>query len=247
MTPEDRIRELRDNTRWRTRLTARQGVVIRPPLWGAWVMPAVAAIAIVVLFLGGISLVRANTTEQEVAVAPPTTSSTPAPAPSSPTPTSNTPSPGPSWTPTPTGNDAQVPDRWRVEPTESNPLGLPSTHDYPTEDLRNASVPANNFGYVFGYDYGPASGASGTTALDPDGHPVSYTAAAGDIWDTVAERFGIQDLYQFNCVRRSSLYLYTGDVINLSPYTVTTVGSENGTDRSNQDCLSNSGLPEQFD
>lgn len=97
-------------------------------------------------------------------------------------------------------------------------------------------------------DHGPTTFAHGETILDVRGVPVAYLVAHGDAPLSVAERFGLDLgwLLSLNCARRSSIALYDGDVLNLSMYTVTTVGSQNGgTHGSRPDCLSQGALPPQ--
>jgi LysM repeat protein len=80
-------------------------------------------------------------------------------------------------------------------------------------------------------DQGPDEFASGEVTLDDSGRPVAYTVAAGDTWSAVADRFCLHPDYinALNQVRRNRAFeLYVGDTLNLSPYTVTSVGSENG-------------------
>jgi hypothetical protein len=98
-------------------------------------------------------------------------------------------------------------------------------------------------------DLGPGPHAMGSVALDADGHPARYTVAADDEWGHIAIRFGLSAvapaegivadglnistgyLTTINSVRRgeSPWTLYIGDTVNLSAYTVTSVGTINGT------------------
>jgi len=83
-------------------------------------------------------------------------------------------------------------------------------------------------------DHGPNSHANGVVTLDAAGVPASYKIVSGDTWDGVTQRFGMTwvDLDSLNCYRRddwgSHSQLWAGDVLNLDPYTVTTVGSQQG-------------------
>jgi len=90
-------------------------------------------------------------------------------------------------------------------------------------------------------DSGPALGAAGDATVNDHGQPVAYTAAEGDTFRGISERFCIgtdaQYLEMINSIRRQSSYsyggvqratVYPGDVINLSPWTVASVGSESG-------------------
>lgn len=80
-------------------------------------------------------------------------------------------------------------------------------------------------------DQGPRAHASGTAETDAAGRAVAYVVAPDDVWTIVAERFclHVDYLNALNQIRRNSAAdLYVGDVLNLSPYTVTSVGSENG-------------------
>ncbi|MBO0985053.1 hypothetical protein [Rathayibacter sp. SD072] len=80
-------------------------------------------------------------------------------------------------------------------------------------------------------DQGPREHANGDVVADEAGRPVAYVVAPDDVWTVVAERFCLHVDYinALNQVRRNSAFtLYAGDTLNLSPYTVTSVGSENG-------------------
>lgn len=80
-------------------------------------------------------------------------------------------------------------------------------------------------------DQGPREHANGEAVADDAGRPVAYVVAPDDVWTVVAERFCLHVDYinALNQVRRNSAFtLYAGDTLNLSPYTVTSVGSENG-------------------
>jgi len=88
-------------------------------------------------------------------------------------------------------------------------------------------------------DGGPREYAMGTVTLDDEGVPMAYLVASGDLVDFIAERFGFEGLGGgspisyvniINQVRRGkdAGFLYAGDVLNLSPYTITSIGSING-------------------
>lgn len=105
---------------------------------------------------------------------------------------------------------------------------------------------------VFGYwyselrDVGPIARATGEAVHDEEGQPVAYVAAPGDAMTAIAARFCI-DHYPYlewiNSIRRGEntslgdpageMPLYAGDTINLDPYTIATVGDENGKVRDN--------------
>lgn len=80
-------------------------------------------------------------------------------------------------------------------------------------------------------DSGPREYANGAVELDAAGAPVAYIVASGDIVDFVAERLGLDGNYlvALNQVRRGwTGMLYAGDVLNLDPHRITSVGSING-------------------
>ncbi len=91
-------------------------------------------------------------------------------------------------------------------------------------------------------DCGPREGAEGTVNYAEDGTLPSYLVAPGDSKSAIRDRLCVGD-YSFealNAVRRGSLYsveptnqayvtpLYAGDTLNLSPYTIASVGDVNG-------------------
>jgi LysM repeat protein len=96
-------------------------------------------------------------------------------------------------------------------------------------------------------DGGPIAYAEGTTQVNGDGIPISYTVGEGDVFEFVAKRFdlGTAYLWSINAVRRDGKGLYIGDVINLDPTTVTSVGNENGVAYSHLDRLSDPHLPQK--
>lgn len=95
-------------------------------------------------------------------------------------------------------------------------------------------------------DMGPQEGANGTVNYAPDGTLASYVVAADDFTEAIIRRLcvGSYSLAALNAVRRGSVLsdeptnqayltpLYVGDTLNLSPYTITTVGDVNGEVRS---------------
>jgi LysM repeat protein len=72
--------------------------------------------------------------------------------------------------------------------------------------------------------------AEGTVMKNATGIPETYTVAANDDFNTIADRLGLNPgyLYTLNMVRRADLELYVGDVLNLDPDHIATVGDENG-------------------
>lgn len=201
----------------------------------------------VVLALGGLA---GCAVPQDTTALPDNGAESSAP-PTSAAPTSAAPTPSPSTTP-PAESPSTEPDstspRALGKKTPSNPEGLGSTRD---DTHPNYFSEGNNFGMNFGWDGGPIDGARGTTTFDSDKHPVSYTVAPGDSLDKVDERFTLPALYYLNCARRGSFDLWAGDILNLSPYTIATVGTENGSStrvdkETRKGCLANPGVPEQF-
>ncbi|WP_188718291.1 hypothetical protein [Agrococcus terreus] len=94
--------------------------------------------------------------------------------------------------------------------------------------------------YVALRDRGRMTFATGDVAVDDDGRPIAYRAAAGDTMHAVSQRFCIDYpgyLGLLNAVRRgdgdADLFrlqqeVWAGDIINLDVATVTTVGSQDG-------------------
>lgn len=91
-------------------------------------------------------------------------------------------------------------------------------------------------------DFGARAGAEGTVSYAEDGTLASYLVAPGDSKDAIRDRLcvGHYSFEALNAVRRGSLHsveptnqayltpLYAGDTLNLSPYTITSVGDVNG-------------------
>jgi len=136
-----------------------------------------------------------------------------------------------------------------AEPTAAVPHATPTPSPSPTSTKalarKDPSVWIGRYPIEIPVDNGPERYAMGTVTTDGDGVPVAYKVARGDIIDYIAERFGFwvglnepgfDYLNTINQVRRGTVVggsdenfaLYAGDTLNLSPYTVTTVGDENG-------------------
>lgn len=125
-------------------------------------------------------------------------------------------------------------------PSESSATSEPST----SADPCNSDTPGPANGALLDVDLfaamtdlGARNGATGEVAYADDGSLASYAVASGDSFGAVAERVcvGYYGLEALNAVRRNGLYadfgnsvLYEGDVLNLSPHTITSVGSQNG-------------------
>ncbi|PWD49532.1 hypothetical protein C8046_01170 [Serinibacter arcticus] len=122
--------------------------------------------------------------------------------------------------------------------------GLPSLEPRNDDDDRRV----HGYWYSELRDLGPRPQATGEATVDDAGLPVAYRAAEGDVLAAVAERFCI-DHYPYlewiNAIRRGSassmhdlgqgaMPLYAGDTINLDPFTIATVGDENGRVRANE-------------
>lgn len=82
------------------------------------------------------------------------------------------------------------------------------------------------------------------------GKPAVYVAVSGDSLTGLETRFGAV-WWQLNCYRRSDPGdIWVGDVINLDPYTVKTVGTEEGkymppNAASQASCLAQTAMPPQ--
>jgi hypothetical protein len=87
-------------------------------------------------------------------------------------------------------------------------------------------------------DNGPDDGATGTVELGPDGTPEAYVLGDGDRRAQVLQRFGLINdfatqqldyLDTINQVRRGTRPSFDyGDTINLSAYTITSIGDVDG-------------------
>ena len=137
----------------------------------------------------------------------------------------------------------------RVESSSQSPSisAVPTPMPTPTATRGAARIApgmVGRFPVEIPVDLGPREYATGTVMLDSEGVPASYRVSSGDVIDYVAERFGFYDpsgdqepfayLNTINQVRRgtydgapdSNFQLYA--VLNLSPYTIATIGNENG-------------------
>lgn len=128
------------------------------------------------------------------------------------------------------------------QPREGACAGLPNLQAQPnSEDDR-----IFGYGFLALRDLGSIDHATGETTVNEDGEPVAYLAAPGDTMHAIAARFCIEPysyLERLNQIRRgdsgalypaSSMTVYAGDTINLDPYTIATVGDENGVVRDNE-------------
>ena len=96
-------------------------------------------------------------------------------------------------------------------------------------------------------DCGPIQFATGTVTVDAKETPVAYTVAPGDVWAVIAKRFdlGVSYLNSINSVRRPQVMeVYPGDIVNLDPHTILSVGTENGQVGDNQSALPDPHLPQ---
>ncbi|MBN9154552.1 MAG: hypothetical protein J0J05_11265 [Microbacterium sp.] len=84
-------------------------------------------------------------------------------------------------------------------------------------------------------DLGPREFATGTATFNKEGRPAAYTVAPGDVDIAITQRFciTIEELYgTLNSVRfchENRQVLQPGDVLNLDPATVDSVGKHSGT------------------
>lgn len=155
-------------------------------------------------------------------------------------------------TPTPVVTETATPDPVASpEPTEEpEPVEEPENPEYATCSDMPVPTPVDSVdaeqidGIAPQYlvDSGPRSGAQGETVTDADGNPVAYHAVDGDTMPGIAGRFcatmygggdGTRWLGVLNIIRRSAGIsgggdVYAGDTINLSPWTIASVGDENG-------------------
>lgn len=147
--------------------------------------------------------------------------------------------------------EVPVCDEGVVKPTDECTLH-PNDQPQPPEgfcaELEQPEV--NEYGYADGVDYlggrpvpviadsGARDGANGSVSTDAEGNPAAYVVAQGDTLGAIAERFCTDTTYltQVNLVRRQTpamsdvpeMPLFAGDTLNLSAYTVTSVGDQNG-------------------
>lgn len=143
------------------------------------------------------------------------------------TPAATPPPVRPSTSPTPTAGPTAASSECKL-PGGDGMIG----HDEPLNLKLYASM----------VDLGLREGASGTATRAADGTLGSYVVAADDYIDAILDRFcvGYYSLAALNSVRRGSVFsvdptsqahlteLYVGDTLNLSPYTITSVGDVNG-------------------
>ena len=102
-------------------------------------------------------------------------------------------------------------------------------------------------------DSGPVPHAMGTVDRDEYGDPMAYHVVADDVYMVIAERLGDSSdswLSALNCFRRKDRQVFVGDVLNLSPYTIETIGSENGSttprdQARGESCLAQPNVPPQ--
>ena len=132
----------------------------------------------------------------------------------------------------------------RSEPTDE-PTLMPTAPATPATAQESAAA-----GFIWLTDGGQQPNAEGKTRRDAQGHVLWYTVVSGDTFNGIETRFNAWNLWSFNCARRQDTNLFVGDVINLDPYTVASVGSEHGTTTASspgarQGCLWQTGLPPQ--
>lgn len=166
-------------------------------------------------------------------------------------------------TPAPaTTTTSATPDPFRVEPEQAAPDagGMPlldrcdpNQGDVMADDaIINDTLQLRPFENM--RDLGATENAAGEVTFDDEGALASYVVAPGDAVDAIQQRFCMDSIMfeALNAVRRapgwlsggagSSLAIYAGDTLNLSPYTITSVGDENGTVYDNQPTFR---IPEQ--
>lgn len=154
---------------------------------------------------------------------------------------------GPS--PRPTGDDGTpapeyVVNEGRASVPERGGVGC---EGMPSLEPRDISSDERVDGYWYSElrDLGAKTNAAGEAITNSEGQPVAYIAAQGDTLMGIASRFCI-DHYPYiewiNAIRRGSITkvtetgsmrVYPGDTINLNPYTIASVGDENGVVRDN--------------
>ncbi|MDN3309315.1 LysM domain-containing protein [Microbacterium oryzae] len=91
-------------------------------------------------------------------------------------------------------------------------------------------------------DLGPVDGGTGDVILNAEGEPAAYVVAEGDTTYAIAERFCFGTaayLEEINSIRRNGAWapmsdedgtfvIFPGDTLNLDPYTIASVGDEQG-------------------
>lgn len=164
---------------------------------------------------------------------------------------SPSPDPTPESTPEPTSEPTP-----EVTPTPSEVAAAPASQCDQIageQTVGIGSVPEESLGglpIVLLQDIGARPGAEGEVTLDENGDPASYVVASGDTQDAIAERFCATPSYVdlMNSIRRQNVHvdppegcwpkcgdeygwkmdLYAGDTLNLNPYTIASVGDQNG-------------------
>jgi hypothetical protein len=121
--------------------------------------------------------------------------------------------------------------RTRPTPPSATPPAnaLKLATDIPEESVGGSPV-------YFAVDNGSMPHARGAVTLSKSGVPLSYEVVAGDNEMSIAGRFGLnfEQLIQINFVRRDCEAdgladgMFIGDVVNLDPHTLLSVGSEHG-------------------
>jgi hypothetical protein len=126
--------------------------------------------------------------------------------------------------------------------TEPSPAATPECRLPGGDGMIHHDEPLNVELYAAMVDLGPREGASGSVAYADDGTLAAYVVAPGDYRDAILERLclGAYSYEALNAVRRGSVHsvdltnqayltpLYAGDTLNLSPYTIASVGDVNG-------------------
>lgn len=114
--------------------------------------------------------------------------------------------------------------------TPAAPASTAAPSPAPLTPAGNPAGTINSYAPQTPHDSGPAADAQGTVTTNGAGVPESYTVASGDDFNHVADRLGLVPGYLFtlNMVRHSDLTLYVGDVLNLDPTHIASVGLEDG-------------------
>jgi hypothetical protein len=96
--------------------------------------------------------------------------------------------------------------------------------------LGNQLGTINSYRITKPHDRGPTVMAHGVVSLSAAGVPETYQVASGDDYSYVAARLGLSEPYlaTLNSVRRTGFDLYVGDILNLDPTRIASVGDENG-------------------
>lgn len=146
---------------------------------------------------------------------------------------------------TPTGPRAADVKPAATRPPEPAPAQTPAPHpcDGYAVEVRSNDV-EDRVGDYFGLprDLGPVDGATGDVVLNAAGEPAAYIVAEGDTTYAIAERFCFGTagyLEGINSIRRNGAWalmsdedgqfvIFPGDTLNLDPYTIASVGDEQG-------------------